>query len=296
MRPTHSPRVLACAALLLAGCVPSLDPAGRTAAAPFRVVTWNVHDLFDEHDRTSSPGELDRVLTPSEVEGKLAAVGAVLARLDADAVVLQEVENLAILERLARGPLDGLGYGAWLVEGFDPRGIDVALLSRIPVLAWVSHLDERSAAGAPLFSRDLAEIHLDAGGRRAVLLAAHLISQAGDNDARRREQASAARAHADRLAAEWPDALVLVLGDLNDEPGAAPLAPLLGDGTWADVAAALPLASAWTWRGGALESRLDYVLPHRRTLARLRSVEVIGGSDVAAASDHRPVQSDFEPW
>ena len=119
---------------------------------------------------------------------------------------------------------------------------------------------------------------------------------AGDNDARRREQASAARAHADRLAADWPDALVLVLGDLNDEPGAAPLAPLVGDGTWVDVAAALPAANAWTWRGDGLESRLDYVLAHRRSAARLRSVHVIGGPGVAAASDHRTVQSDFEPW
>jgi endonuclease/exonuclease/phosphatase family metal-dependent hydrolase len=51
-----------------------------------------------------------------------------------DIVALQEVENLTVLERLRRDHLAAAGYtGAILVEGDDPRGIDVAFLSRLPL-------------------------------------------------------------------------------------------------------------------------------------------------------------------
>jgi endonuclease/exonuclease/phosphatase family metal-dependent hydrolase len=51
----------------------------------------------------------------------------------ADVIAMQEVENVAILERLRTEHLDGLGYlPAILVEGTDKRGIDVAFLSKLP--------------------------------------------------------------------------------------------------------------------------------------------------------------------
>jgi len=58
-------------------------------------------------------------------------VAAVLEALDADAVLLQEVEDLPLLGRLALRA----GYPeARLLDGNDPRGIDVGLLSRLPVV------------------------------------------------------------------------------------------------------------------------------------------------------------------
>ncbi|HEX7623549.1 MAG TPA: hypothetical protein VF400_08265, partial [Anaeromyxobacteraceae bacterium] len=104
--------------VLLIACLACVAPPASSddpAAFPssLRVASWNVHDLFDEVDRTSPPGELDTVLSPAEVEAKLARTGAVLARLDADVILLQEVENLALLERLAAGPLAGAGYRAF---------------------------------------------------------------------------------------------------------------------------------------------------------------------------------------
>ena len=52
----------------------------------------------------------------------------------ADIIALQEVENVAILERLRTEYLADLGYlPAILVEGTDTRGIDVAFLSRLPL-------------------------------------------------------------------------------------------------------------------------------------------------------------------
>jgi len=52
----------------------------------------------------------------------------------ADIMVIQEVENQFVLERLRTKKLADLGYQpAILVEGTDARGIDVAILSKFPL-------------------------------------------------------------------------------------------------------------------------------------------------------------------
>ncbi len=258
------------------------------------MATWNVHDLFDEYDRTVPPGDQDTVLTSAEVEEKLERVGRVLARIDADLLFLEEVENLPILERLADGALALDGYRhAYLVDGFDPRGIDIGVLSKWPLDRYVSHLEDRDAAGNHLWSRDLVEIHLVLGGRRLVLLGNHFISQLGQNDARRAEQAERARAYADRLAGEWPEALVAVLGDLNASPESASLGALLADGVYWDLGASLPPEESWTYGAGSFHSRIDYILVHRRAAGRVTRFETVSGTDVASASDHRPVVADL---
>jgi endonuclease/exonuclease/phosphatase family metal-dependent hydrolase len=126
-----------------------------------------------------------------------------------------------------------------------------------------------------------------------VVFGTHLVSQRDPRKAGRRErQAARARALADEAAARWPDAIVLVAGDLNDEPADPPLAPLLADGTWVDLGARVPRERAWTWGG---RSRLDYLLVHRRDAARVVAVTVWPGAAVSRASDHRPVVAEVAP-
>ncbi len=290
--------------LLLAGCLACSAPASPpdgAAPAPrsLRIVSWNVHDLFDELDCTSPPGELDTVVTHAEVEEKLAKVGSVLARLDADVVVLQEIENLPLLERLAAGPLAGLGYRAFLREGLDPRGIDVGLLARVPVESVLGHLEDRTPSGAHLWARDPLEVHLASDGRPVVLLGAHLVSRLQPADERRRLQAERLRQLADGLSAGPSRPLVMVLGDLNDLPESEALTPLLGDGALLDLGAGLPPANAWTWSGGGARERLDYALIPQVERAAVNRFAVEPGPDVAAASDHRPLVVDLwlaGPW
>ena len=280
-------------AVLSFACAPPLPDrgAGERPGTFVRVATWNVHDLFDEVDRLSPPGAGDEVLAPADVEAKLGRVSAVLARLDADVVLLQEVENARLLASLA----GRAGYPeAWLVEGSDPRGIDVAALSRLPVLAYRSHLSETDADGGPLWSRDCVELHVEAGGRRLVLVGSHLVSRITDPDGERRaEQAGRMRAIADEVARARPDVALLVGGDLNDELGDPALAPLLADGEYRDAAAGLPPGEAWTWSGDAGRARLDHLLLAERDAGALVATHVLGGDDVAAASDHRPLAVDL---
>jgi endonuclease/exonuclease/phosphatase family metal-dependent hydrolase len=273
--------------LVLLACAPAFDaPPASGRAAVLRVATWNVHDLFDAEDRTLPPGELDTVPAPAEVDLKLDRVAAVLLRLDADVILLQEVETLALVEQLAART----GYPeARLVEGADPRGIDVAALSRVPVRAYVSHRDERDVGGGPLWPRDCVELHLDAGaGRWAAVVGTHLSSALSDDGTRRARQADRLREIADALLAAGA-ARVIAGGDLNDAATSPALAPLLGDGAWVDASALLLPDQAWTWSRDGDRAALDHLAVPRDAWPAVLRAEVLAGPDVAAASDHRPV-------
>ncbi len=286
-------RRLVPALLLLMACGPAAPRTSASGADPgpalVRVVTWNVHDLFDELDRRAPPGALDEVPPAAEVEGKLEAVAQVLRRLDADLVLLQEVEDLPLLARLA----PRAGYPeAHLVEGNDPRGIDVALLSRLPVRRYLSHAGEAGADGSPRWPRDAVEAEVQAGAQRLVLVGSHLSSHLSDpSGARRSLQAAGLRRLADGLSSGG--ALVVVAGDLNDEASAPALAPLFGDGRWVDATGSLPAAEAWTWSGASGRSALDHLAVRSEEGWRVAGAWVAGGEAVAGASDHRPVVADL---
>lgn len=156
---------------LLAACA---TDSPRDAETPDRatplavtVMTFNVENLFDNAD---DPGKDDKTYlsigakqhaahvdacnaieverwrydclyldwSDATIEHKLSAVAESIRLANdgqgVDIIALQEVENLAILERLRRDYLDDLGYQpAILVEGADLRGIDVAFLSKLPL-------------------------------------------------------------------------------------------------------------------------------------------------------------------
>jgi uncharacterized protein len=283
-------RPYALLALALAACGPAIPPephrpASGRGAALVRVATWNVHDLFDAADQLVPPGELDTVLSPAEVDAKLARVAAVLDRVGADAVFLQEVENVGVLERLATQA----GYPvARLVEGNDPRGIDVAVLSRLPLVAYASHVHERAPDGRLLWPRDCVEVRLEAA-RPLVVVGSHFSSALSDDGTRRTWQAARMREIADAAAAADPSALVLAGGDLNDGPASSALAPLLGDGAWRDPAP----PGGETWPSASPSARFDYLLVARPSAAAVSAAWIEAGPDVVAASDHRPVVLDL---
>jgi len=157
-------RILSLAgALLLAACAQHTTAPGTAVT----LMTFNVENLFDNVD---DPGKDDRDYLPigkkqtAEHRAACARVAveswrnrcltvdwndAILARklaVVADAILqvndgrgpdilaLQEIENIAILERLRNDYLGAAGYRPGvLIEGHDERGIDVAFLSRFPL-------------------------------------------------------------------------------------------------------------------------------------------------------------------
>lgn len=120
-----------------------------------------------------------------------------------------------------------------LIDGNDQRGIDVGLATRagFPIGQMRSHADDRKPDGHPIFSRDCPEYEVTIpSGATVMVLANHFKSKFGGNDpasrAKRLAQAQAVAGYYRRLRDEGHEHVV-VLGDLNDTPDSAELAPLL---------------------------------------------------------------------
>src|SRR5437588_6309239 len=98
------------------------------------------------------------------VRGKSPEARALLAarikEVDADVLAVQEVEDISTLQQFAATDLAGDGYDhIVLVEGNDPRLIDVGLLSRLPIGAVTSwrHAVHPASRAESVFSRDMLE-------------------------------------------------------------------------------------------------------------------------------------------
>lgn len=148
--------------------------------ARLRVATFNTENLLstlptrfeDGSPRWGGPLRYlkrDRLAAPEALAEALALVaedeqrrlGALLiASLDADVICLQEVESEPVLRQFRNEYLDPLTGGAHrhlkLMEGNDGRGIDVAVLSRLPLENVRNHVDLRFGEVEGAFSPELA--------------------------------------------------------------------------------------------------------------------------------------------
>jgi predicted extracellular nuclease len=181
----------------------------------------------------------------NETEKKLTANA--IAELDADVIALQEVENLDVLKRFRGDRLKSLKYTfAILVDGNDPRQIDVAVLSRFPLVAVRSHQELRDGS-AFLFSRDCLEVDVQVNGKILTLFVNHFKSMLDKNNPaqgrkntreKRIKQAEevkkivTARFGANPGTAPWA-----VVGDLNDFlwPGQGTTSGITDLVTWPEV-------------------------------------------------------------
>jgi endonuclease/exonuclease/phosphatase family metal-dependent hydrolase len=163
-----------------------------------------------------------------------------LLDIDIDVLAVQEVENVDILKEFNRDHLGGLYRHLVLVEGNDPRLIDVAVLSKLPIGAVTSFqtATHPSEQNKRVFGRDLLEVGIWNKSRTMRLFTLynnHLKSHYGDaddggqgkvaNDARRTKQAEVVAQIVSRR--RRPDARFIITGDMNDPPDAAPLSPML---------------------------------------------------------------------
>lgn len=150
--------------------------------------------------------------------------------LDADVLALQEVENFDVLKRFRNEHLKPLKYvHGVLIDGNDPRFIDVAVLSRYPLTRVVTHQELRSG-NSPLFSRDCLEVDVDVKGSTVTLFVNHLKSMLDKKDpkngrkntrARRMLQAKAVRQIVrERFGTKAGSKPFVICGDLNDYLGA----------------------------------------------------------------------------
>lgn len=224
----------------LARCEIRPPPRALPAPGPNELVmaTQNLWRLVD----TRSDASADKPVTPEEFVRRIDDVAFHIRKILGSPHVLavQEVENTAVLEQLADRIADqgGPRYRAFLLDGFDPSGIDVALLARDPVrVGAVTDLFRESRFNRyPLFSRPPLHVRITEPVM-LELVVVHLRSGRGLDDKRRGKNVREKRRRQARVLSEWLEsriargAPVAVLGDLNsaegEEPYGEPLAILV---------------------------------------------------------------------
>lgn len=218
------------------------------------------------------------------VEKKL--TGQVVKRAKADVIALQEVENLDVLKRFRSEQLGGAkAYPhAILIDGNDPRKIDVALLSKFPLTRIRTWQHLRKGA-SEIFSRDCLEVDVDVAGKTLTLYVNHFKSMLDKNDpANGRKNTKAKRVAqskqvkelvTERFGSAPGDHPFILLGDLNDYlgPGTG-INDLVGWNEVENVVARLPKAEQWThfWDtkkslGDERYKQIDYLLLSRSLAA-----------------------------
>lgn len=269
----------------------TLTASSREYGPVVRLSSWNLHNLFDEVDDSYC----DKVYTPVQVEQKLDRLAEVVASIDPDLLAVQEVENRALLQRLANRLS---GYRTLLVvNGNDKvRGIQVGLMSKQPVTGYRTHRD-RVLPGGHRFSRDCLEVHVG-GTLPMVVLINHFKSklQRGNtpSDDLRLAQAQGVSQIVTELENWRSDLKIAVAGDLNDSMRAAPLKPLTG---LFDPFGPLPLEEAFTSLHKSKLIVLDHILLNRNLTHNLipHSASVYHKKAVEKVSDHYPVTVELSP-
>jgi endonuclease/exonuclease/phosphatase family metal-dependent hydrolase len=282
-------------------------PPGKTVIANIKAngrVDWAGWIEFDRETFDSQPIE---------------NTARVITEVNADILCLVEVESRpALVEFNKRFLKPGHRYGyKLLIDGNDPRGIDVALLSRYGIRNMRSHVEDK-IDNHEIFSRDCAEYQVNLPtGKSLWMLCNHFKSRGygnpAGNDAKRLNQST--RVHEILQRFELKKDFVIVAGDFNELPTSASLAPLLQHTAHLHNAFAKlpPGADQWTHKDDvSANKQIDYVLLSDSLFDACQKVGIDRGgiysktnfrgqyphfdtvtSESTQASDHAAVWADF---
>lgn len=262
------------------------------------IATWNVARFFDTvcDSGSCNANDYERAFSPAQMAFKARQVADGLRRIDADIVLIQEIESDAALEAL-----DAELQGDWAVqvlgETFFDASVDVAVLARGELLGVERYRDRRiprPGGGTTSFTREFLEVELSIRGRRVFVYTAHFKSKNDDDADRRLAEARAAAVIIRERVAEDPDALIVLGGDLNDEPGSPPLAALEADGRLLRVASDLDDASTYVFNGqGIAIDHLYLALDAAGSYVPRSAVVFREGLRGFAGSDHAALRATF---
>lgn len=285
-------------ALLVAGAIAHRPLSAAAAPGPsldgLVLASWNLENFFDRYD---DPYRRDEVTKPAYVnEARQKRCAAVLRELNADIVAVQEVENRFLLEQFVEQHLSGMGYRVVLVEGNDSRGIDCALLSKLPIRAVTSY-QHRQFPGADgmlqHFQRDLLRVSLG-GDFAGDVYVVHLKSQHGDEAAdivREAESAEIARI-LEENAAGREDYRAVVIGDFNEVPELPTITNLIASGLVDPMAD----TDKYSYNKEPYLTRIDFALMTPALASKVKSAEVLdelGEHELEICSDHFPLLVKF---
>jgi predicted extracellular nuclease len=213
-------------------------------------------------------------------------VARVIADLDADIISMIEVEDRITL----KGFHDDILYKKFLkpegkepypyimsIQGNDGRGINVGVMSRVPINWMESHVHERTEKNTPIFSRDCLEVNFALTPDEPLhLLVNHFksmgYSSAGDPQGNKRRLVQTTRVAQLLDEHDLSKDYVAVTGDFNSGATSPSLAPLLTKAGMYNVNEELPAGERGTYRTG--KDQLDYILISDAMKANLSAVHI----------------------
>jgi hypothetical protein len=199
---------------------------------------YNLENLFDTEDDTTINDEewlptSSKLYTPEVYQDKLRNLSHILSLLGKDdtpdgvAVLgVAEVENRRVLEDLCAMPkIKDRNYKVVHYDSPDQRGIDVGLLynpTYFKVLESGSlNVPLKNADGTPYATRDVLWVYGLFNGEPMYFFVNHWPSRRGGEEASapgRALAAGVAKAKMDSIISIHPEAKIMLMGDLNDDP------------------------------------------------------------------------------
>ncbi len=307
-------------------------------AGTVRVATFNVENLFarwkfaagvDPSEASKSGWVVDQTLFDEKSVDARALTGKAVRELDADVLALQEVENVDTLKHFRAGQLGGRDAYPFVagIDGNDPRLIDVAVLSRLPIVRVRTnqHLMDPVTKTTPLFSRDCLEVDVDTGGGLLTLYVNHFKSMLDPGSggktgrqtthAKRQRQVEAViQLVKDRHGERPGEAPFIVLGDFNDyleddDQGESAIRDLVEWDQVENVVARRAADDQWThfYDGKDEYRQLDYMLLSKSLADASAAVPEImrkgmplaatryAGERFTGIGQHKPIASDHCP-
>jgi len=265
--------------------------------------TYNTHLFFDKNCDSGSCSNYDFESVPSDSEynAKVRDLAESVKEINADIILMQEIEKESCLKDLFEksGNYDEFylgeqGYGA---------SVDTGVMTKGKITFKNRHVEQIDCPacenGKTTFTRAFLETHIELGCRKIIVFSAHFKSKADDDASRRLAEAAAAVKILKRTAENNPDALIVMGGDLNDEPGSDTLEPFESDEAFLRVAGELSSKdqATYSYRGDAIA--IDHIFWVKTNGGKYKtgSAEVVKDAPSLyslGSSDHAALKATFE--
>ncbi len=199
------------------------------------VVSYNLENLFDYTDDPENNGDDEYLPTDKKewdaekYQTKLNNLSEVIRAIDSvdlpEIIGVCEIENRKVLEDLiATDILKNAGYGISHEESPDPRGIDVALIYKKSHFKYLKHepIKVISKDGKTYPTRYILYTQGTINNDTFHIFVNHWSSRRGgeeDSEHKRIAAAKTLRNYIDEnILNSNPDANIIIMGDMNDEP------------------------------------------------------------------------------
>ena len=233
-------------ALLLAGI--NSSSAQKTN---YKIGLIGFYNLENFYDTINDPNKSDEEYLPNGTKhytgevylDKIGRLAEVLSQIGTDLspdglsiIGNAEIENENVLQDLVRHPLlKSRGYKVVHYDSPDERGVDVALLYNpkyfTPLFSESLFVPIFNQDGTPRMTRDILFVYGKFDGEDMYIMVGHWPSRRGGEEVSAPNRAIAAgvcRHKADSITKINPDAKIVIMGDLNDDPISPSVAKVIG--------------------------------------------------------------------